>query len=64
MSWLSTCSTCPRPATLVVTGRRPGLTLYTALTCDRCAPKHRAKAREAGPVTEERHGQSAQDPLF
>ncbi len=62
--WVSRCSTCRRPATLVVTGRRPGLTLYSALTCDGCAPKHRAKAREAGPVTEEQLRETAQPALF
>ncbi|MFF3443601.1 hypothetical protein [Streptosporangium sp. NPDC002721] len=60
----STCSTCARPATLIITGRRPRLTLYTALTCDRCAAKHRARAAKAGPVTEETYGETVQDGLF
>jgi len=64
MSWLSRCSTCRRPATLVITGRQPRRTLYSALTCHECAPRHRQKAREAGPVTEEPHQQRAQDALF
>lgn len=64
MTWVSTCSTCRRPATLVVTGRRPGLTLYSALSCDNCADKHRGKARTAGPVVEEQLQEAAQAALF
>lgn len=64
MTWVSSCSTCRRPATLIITGRRPGKTLYSALSCEQCAGKHRAKAKEAGPVTEEQHGETVQDGLF
>jgi len=60
----SACSTCRRPATLIITGRRPRLTLYSALSCDRCAPRHRAKAAKAGPVVEEPQGETTQDGLF
>ncbi|MFI6793639.1 hypothetical protein ACIBG4_40545 [Nonomuraea sp. NPDC050383] len=63
MPWVSTCATCRRPATRIITGRRPGRTLYSALSCDTCAPKHRAKAADAGPVTEEQL-ETEQDPLF
>lgn len=62
--WVSRCSTCRRPATLVVTGRRPGLTLYSALSCEPCAPKHRAKAAAAGPITEDRLRETVQPALF
>jgi hypothetical protein len=58
------CSTCRRPATSIVTGRQPRRTLYSALTCDTCLPKHRALAAKAGPVTEEELEDRAQDPLF
>ncbi|MER7131217.1 hypothetical protein [Streptosporangium saharense] len=58
MPWVSTCSSCRRSATLVITGRVPGRTLYAALSCGPCAPRHREKARAAGPVTEEPYGQS------
>ncbi|MER7126666.1 hypothetical protein [Micrococcus luteus] len=61
MPWLSRCSTCRRPATRVITGRVPGKSLYSALSCDTCAPRHREKARAAGPVTEEPHGQREQE---
>lgn len=64
MPWLSRCSTCKRPATLIITGRHPGKTLYTALSCDPCAPRHRKKAREAGPVTEKPHQQTEQQPTL
>jgi hypothetical protein len=64
MTWVSTCSTCRRPATLVVTGRRPGLTLYSALSCDECVGTHRARAAKAGPVVEEPYGETAQPVLF
>lgn len=60
----SSCNTCRRPATLIVTGRRPGKSLYSALTCDRCADKHRKQAAQAGPVTEEPLEHAAQDSLF
>jgi protein-arginine kinase activator protein McsA len=59
------CSTCPRPATLTITGRIPGRTCYSALTCDQCAPKHRQKAYETGgPIQEEPLEDRAQDALF
>jgi protein-arginine kinase activator protein McsA len=58
------CSTCTRPATLTITGRIPGKTCYSALTCDQCAPKHRERARKAGPVHEEPLEDRAQDALF
>ncbi|HUR74427.1 MAG TPA: hypothetical protein VMZ00_09125 [Sporichthya sp.] len=58
------CTTCRRPATLIVTGRRPGKTLYSALTCDTCLHKHRALAAKAGPVQEEPLKGRDQDPLF
>ncbi|MER7212475.1 hypothetical protein ABT340_35930 [Streptosporangium sp. NPDC000239] len=57
MPWISRCSTCRSPAVLIVTGRVPGRTLYAALSCTMCAPKHRTRAQEAGPVTEEPYGQ-------
>jgi protein-arginine kinase activator protein McsA len=58
------CSTCPRPATLTITGRIPGRTCYSALTCDQCAPKHRERAKKAGPVTEEAIDGPGQDTLW
>lgn len=61
--WISRCSTCRRPATRIITGRIPGRTCYSALSCDECAAKHREKAREAGPLTEEPLT-TAQDALF
>lgn len=66
MTRVSMCSSprCTRPATLIITGRRPGRTLYSALSCDTCAPRHRAKARQAGPVTEQAHGRQEQPALF
>ncbi|GAA3172728.1 hypothetical protein [Nonomuraea roseoviolacea] len=64
MQRVSSCSTCRRPATRIITGRRPGRTLYSALSCDECAPKHLQKARQAGPVTDEPLEGRAQDPLF
>lgn len=51
--WVSRCSTCRRAATRVITGRVRGRSLYSALSCDACAPKHREKAEQAGPVVEE-----------
>lgn len=62
--WISRCSTCRRPATRIITGRIPRKTLYSALSCDDCAPKHRALAAKAGPVVEEPLEDRAQDPLF
>lgn len=62
--WISRCSTCRRPATKVITGRKPGRTLYSALTCDTCAPKHRRLAQQAGPVDEEQLTTRVQDSLF
>lgn len=66
MAWVSTCSTsrCRRPATLIITGRKPGLTLYSALSCGNCAPKHRERAKKAGPVVETEHGLVEQPALF
>lgn len=64
MTWVSTCSTCRRPATRTITGRRPGKTLYSALTCDTCAPRHREQAAQAGPVVDEPLHGRAQDQLF
>ena len=66
MGWTSWCASarCPRPATHTVTGRRPGKTLYSALTCDTCLPKHRARAEKAGPVVVEVLPGRAQEPLF
>ncbi|NUW45577.1 hypothetical protein [Nonomuraea rhodomycinica] len=61
MSW---CSTCRRPATRIITGRRPGRSLYSALSCDTCADKHQEKARQAGAITDEPLEGRAQDPLF
>lgn len=57
------CSTCRRAATRIITGRQPGRTCYSALTCDTCLPKHRTLAAKAGPVVEERVEQP-QDALF
>lgn len=54
--WVSRCSTCRRAATRVITGRVRGRSLYSALSCDACAPKHREKAEKAGPVVEETFG--------
>lgn len=54
--WVSRCSTCRRAATRVITGRVRGRSLYSALSCDACAPKHREKAEQAGPVVEETIG--------
>jgi hypothetical protein len=62
--WISRCSTCRRPATRTITGRIPRKTLYSALTCDNCAPKHRQHAQKAGPVTEKPLEDQAQHPLF
>lgn len=65
MPWISRCSTCPRPATHIITGRIPGKTLYSALSCDRCADRHRQKAYETGgPVVEEPLRAAAQPALF
>ncbi len=64
MPWISRCSTCRRPATRTITGRVRGKSLYSALSCDDCAPKHRALAQKAGPVVEEPLKGRAQDPLF
>ncbi|MDF5755803.1 hypothetical protein [Spongiactinospora sp. TRM90649] len=64
MSWVSRCSTCPRPATRRITGRVPGRTCYAALTCTECAPKHRTKAARAGPVVEEPLTDQDPDVLF
>jgi protein-arginine kinase activator protein McsA len=58
------CSTCTRPATLTITGRIPGRTCYSALTCDKCAAKHRERARKAGPVVEETIDGPGQDTLW
>lgn len=58
------CSTCTRPATLIITGRKPYQTLYSALTCQQCAPRHRAQAAKAGPVVEEAYQRAMQDALF
>ena len=58
------CSTCRRPATLIVTGRIPRRTCYSALSCDTCLPKHRALAAKAGPVQEEPLEHPAQNSLF
>lgn len=62
--WVSRCSTCRRPAVLIITGQIRGKSLYSALSCDNCAPKHRALASNAGPVVEEPLPGRAQDPLF
>jgi hypothetical protein len=62
--WISTCSTCRRPATRIITGRIPGRTCYSALSCDTCVPKHHERARKAGPVTEESLEEPAQDALW
>jgi RNase P subunit RPR2 len=62
--WVSRCSTCRRPATRIITGRVRGKSLYSALTCDDCAPKHRALAQKAGPVVEEELEDRAQGSLF
>lgn len=64
MTWISRCSTCRRPATCTVTGRIPGRTLYSALSCDDCAPKHHALAEKVGPVTVEPLEDREQEPLF
>lgn len=64
MTWISRCSTCRRPATLIITGRTPRRTLYSALSCDTCAPKHREHARKAGPLVEETLEGRAQDALW
>jgi hypothetical protein len=66
MAWTSWCasSRCKRPATHTVTGRRPGVSLYSALTCEQCLPKHRARAAKAGPVVVEALPGRAQQPLF
>jgi hypothetical protein len=66
MRWISRCASarCKRPATRIITGRIPGRTCYSALSCDECAPKHRARAQKAGPVVEEPLEGRAQDPLF
>lgn len=62
MTWPHWCSTCTRPATCIITGRVGGQSLYSALSCDRCAPRHRLAAARAGPVTEEPLDQD--NPLF
>lgn len=62
--WISRCSTCRRPATCTITGRIPKRTLYSALSCDNCAPRHRAHAEKAGPVVEEPLEARAQNPLW
>ena len=62
--WISTCSTCRQPATLIITGRTPRRTLYSSLSCDRHADKHRARARKAGPVVEETIDGPGQDTLW
>jgi hypothetical protein len=54
--WVSRCSTCRRAATRIITGRVRGRSLYSALSCDACAPKHRERAEKAGPVVEETIG--------
>lgn len=54
--WLSRCVSCTQPATLIITGRIPRRTLYSTLSCDRHADKHRARAKKAGPVVEETIG--------
>jgi hypothetical protein len=64
VTWISRCSTCRRPATCIITGRVPGRTCYSALSCNDCAPRHRAKAREAGPLLEEPLEKRAQDALW
>lgn len=61
--WLSLCVTCTRPATLIITGRGRG-TLYSTLSCDRHADKHRERARKAGPVVEETIEGPGQGALF
>jgi hypothetical protein len=61
--WLSRCVSCNQPATLIITGRRRG-TLYSTLSCDRHADKHRERARKAGPVTEETVNGPGQDTLW
>lgn len=64
MTWVSRCQSCPRPATRIITGRQPRKTLYSTLTCDTCAPRHRRLAAQAGPVVEEALQGRAQDALF
>ncbi|MEU6781467.1 hypothetical protein ABZ912_19865 [Nonomuraea angiospora] len=64
MNWVSRCQSCRRPATRIITGQVRGKSLYSALSCDECAPRHQAKAREAGPLTEEPLTTRAQDSLF
>jgi hypothetical protein len=54
---------CRRPATLIITGRARG-SLYSTLSCDRHADKHRTRARKAGPVVEETIDGPGQDTLF
>jgi hypothetical protein len=53
---------CRQPATLIITGRGRG-SLYSTLSCDRHADKHRARAKKAGPVVEETIG-PGQDTLW
>lgn len=64
MTWLSRCNTCTRPATRIISGRVPRQTYYAALSCDRCAPRHRQAAIRAGPVTEEPLTQQQAQTLF
>jgi hypothetical protein len=58
------CQSCRGRATVIVTGRIPGKTCYSALSCDTCLSKHRALAEKAGPVTVEPLEDREQDPLF
>lgn len=61
----SRCQSCQRPATRTITGRVPGKTCYSVLSCDRCAPKHRQKAHQTGgPLDEEELEGCEQDRLF
>ncbi|MFC6081030.1 hypothetical protein [Sphaerisporangium aureirubrum] len=63
--WVSYCSTCPRPATLIISGRVPRKTYYAALTCNHCANRHRQHAYETGgPIVEEPLRDTAQPGLF
>jgi hypothetical protein len=68
--WISTCSTCHRPATKVITGRTPAnpkkwsTAYYSALSCDHCAPRHREQAEKAGPVTEQEFNSAGQEKLW
>lgn len=66
MAWTSWCAStrCKRPATHTVTGCTPRVSLYSALTCDKCLEKHRARAAKAGPVVVEPLPGRQQEPLF